>query len=324
MPKPLARWLVALAGAALLGGLLPSAATATRPSTQAEIDGILAAVQRSPLLAKIPGRPFIVTQITVSTASTSPLYASGVVSPRKVAGRRRPAIDLLFRQNADGTWALLDFGDNFCGDAQVPGPVLQDLFGTSCGGSGGGSQPGVGYRVLGTAVAGPSTIEAHCRAWRASRWGPAGQRFLEVAVNRKVVVQQTVGRVLGFNWNLLDRPGGGGVIALAAVGQGPQYFTARAQERAGLRHPVVQLRVGRPAARAGDAAGLQLIGGAPRAAPSRPRARAPLADIAAGTVRTISGSAAAPWQSRPMRRIGTAGHWVSADARAGRRRVPAS
>ena len=160
MPKPLARWLVALAGAALLGGLLPGAATATRPSTQAEIDGVLAAVQRSPLLAKIPGRPFIVTQITLSTASTSPLYASGVVSPRKVAGRRRPAIDLLFRQNADGTWALLDFGDNFCGDAQVPGPVLQDLFGTSCGGS------------------------------------------------------------------------GGGVIALAAVGQGPQYFTATMRKSA--------------------------------------------------------------------------------------------
>ena len=232
MPKPLARWLVALAGAALLGGLLPSAATATRPSTQAEIDGILAAVQRSPLLAKIPGRPFIVTQITISTASTSPLYASGVVSPRKVAGRRRPAIDLLFRQNADGTWALLDFGDNFCGDAQVPGPVLQDLFGTSCGGSGGGSQPGVGYRVLGTAVAGPSTIKLI-----AVRGAPRGgvqpaSAFLEVAVNRKVVVQQTVGRVLGFNWNLLDRPGGGGVIALAAVGQGPQYFTATMRKSA--------------------------------------------------------------------------------------------
>lgn len=232
MPKPLARWLVALAGAALFGGLLPSAATATRPSTQAEIDGILAAVQRSPLLAKIPGRPFIVTQITVSTASTSPLYASGVVSPRKVAGRRRPAIDLLFRQNADGTWALLDFGDNFCGDAQVPGPVLLDLFGTSCGGSGGGSQPGTGFRVLGTAVAGPTTVKLI-----AVRGAPRGgvqpaSVFLEVAVNRAVIVQQTVGRVLGFNWNVLNRPGGGGVIALAAAGQGPQYVTATVRKSA--------------------------------------------------------------------------------------------
>ncbi|HSI31302.1 MAG TPA: hypothetical protein VK951_08225 [Miltoncostaeaceae bacterium] len=232
MPKPLARWLVALAGTALLGALLPSAANATRPSTQAEIDGILGAVQRSPLLAKIPGRPFIVTQITVSTASTSPLYASGVVSPRKVAGRRRPAIDLLFRQNADGTWALLDFGDNFCGDAQVPGPVLQDLFGTSCGGSGGGSQPGTGFRVLGTAVAGPSTVKLI-----AVRGAPRGgvqpaSVFLEVAVNRAVVVQRTVGRVLGFNWNLLNRPGGGGLIALAAVGQGPQYVTATVRKNA--------------------------------------------------------------------------------------------
>jgi hypothetical protein len=232
MPTPLARWLVALAGAALLGGLLPGAATATRPSTEAEIDGILAAVQRSPLLSKIPGRPFIVTQITVSTASASPLYASGVVTPRKVAGRLRAPVDLLFRQNADGTWTLLDFGDNFCGDAQVPGPVLQDLFGTTCGGSGGGSQPGTGFKVLGTAVAGPSTVKLI-----AVRGAPRGgvqpaSVFLEVAVSRKIIVQQTVGRVLGFNWNLLNRSGGGGVIALAAVGQGPQYFTATVRKSA--------------------------------------------------------------------------------------------
>jgi hypothetical protein len=232
MPKPLARWLVALAAAALLGALLPSAATASRPSTQAEIDGILAAVQRSPLLSKIPGRPFIVTQITVSTASASPLYASGVVTPRKVAGRLRAPVDLLFRQNADGTWTLLDFGDNFCGDAQVPGPVLQDLFGTTCGGSGGGSQPGAGFRVLATAVAGPTTAKLIAvRGAPRSGVQPASV-FLQVAVNRAVVVQQTVGRVLGFNWNLLNRPGGGGLIALAAVGQGPQYLTATVRKSA--------------------------------------------------------------------------------------------
>jgi hypothetical protein len=232
MPKPLARWLVALAAAALLGALLPSAATASRPSTQAEIDGILAAVQRSPLLSKIPGRPFIVTQITVSTASASPLYASGVVTPRKVAGRVRAPVDLLFRQNADGTWTLLDFGDNFCGDAQVPGPVLQDLFGTTCGGSGGGSQPGAGFRVLAPAGAGPMTAKLIAvRGAPRSGVQPASV-FLQVAVNRAVVVQQTVGRVLGFNWNLLNRPGGGGLIALAAVGQGPQYLTATVRKSA--------------------------------------------------------------------------------------------
>jgi hypothetical protein len=189
-------------------------------------------VQRSPLLSKIPGRPFIVTQITVSTASANPLWASGVVSPRKVAGRRRAPIDLLFRQNADGTWTLLDFGDNFCGDAQVPGPVLQDLFGTTCGGSGGGSQPGAGFRVLATAVAGPTTAKLIAvRGEPRSGVQPASV-FLQVAVNRAVVVQQTVGRVLGFNWNLLNRPGGGGLIALAAVGQGPQYLTATVRKSA--------------------------------------------------------------------------------------------
>jgi hypothetical protein len=225
MPKRLARWLVAIGAAGLLGGLLPGAATATRPSTQAEIDGILAAVQRSPLLAKIPGRPFIVTQITVSTASASPLYASGVVSPRKVAGRRRAPIELLLRQSGDGSWRLIDFGRNFCGDADVPGPVLRDLFGTSCGGSGGGSQKGVGFRVLGTAVAGPTTVKLIAvRGAPRGRVQPASA-FLAVAVNRRVVVEQTVGRVLGFNWSLLNRPGGGGVIALASIGGGPQYIT---------------------------------------------------------------------------------------------------
>ncbi len=232
MPKPLARWLVSIAGAALLGGLLPGIATATRPSTQAEIDGILAAVQRSPLLAKIPGRPFIVTQITVSTASASPLYASGVVSPRKVAGRRRAPIELLFRQGAGGSWALLDFGHNFCGDADVPGPVLRDLFGTSCAGSGGGSQTGVGFAVLGTAVAGPTTAKLIAvRGAPRGRVQP-GSVFLAVAVNRRVVVEQTVGRPLGFNWNLLSRPGGGGVIALASAGGGPQYITVTVRRSA--------------------------------------------------------------------------------------------
>jgi hypothetical protein len=228
----IARWLVALAGAALIGGLLPAAASATRPSSQAEIDGILAAVQRSPLLSKIPGRPFIVIQLTVSTASPSPLYASGVVSPRNVAGRRRAPVELLFRQSPDGTWTLLDFGHNFCGDADVPGPVLRDLFGTSCSGSGGGSQSGAGFAVLGTAVAGPTTVKLI-----AVRGAPRGgvqpaSVFVQVATGRTVVVQQTVGRVLGFNWNLLRRPGGGGVIALASVGGGPQYITATVRKSA--------------------------------------------------------------------------------------------
>ena len=236
MPKSLARWLVALAGAALIGGLLPSAATASRPSTQAEIDGILAAVQRSPLLSKIPGRPFIVTQITISTASTDPLWASGVVTPRKVAGRRRGPVDLLLRQNAGGQWTLVNFGDNFCGDAEVPAAVLQDLFNTSCGGSGGGSQPGRGYAVLSSAVAGSTSLQLI-----GVRGAPLGnvQRasvFLQISVRTAagsaVVNQQTVGRLLGFNWNLINQPGGGGVIALASIGRGPQYFTVTLRKSA--------------------------------------------------------------------------------------------
>ena len=230
MRTHIARPLVALAAAALIGGLLPAAASASRPSTQAEIDGVLAAVQRSPLLSEIPGRPFIVTEITVSTASASPLYASGVVAPRKVSGRRRGPIDLLFRRRADGSWALVDFGTNFCGDAGVPNAVLLDLFATSC--PGGGSQPGTGYRVLGTAVAGPTTATLI-----AVRGAPAGRRrpasvFLQVDVHGTTAVQQTVGRLLGFDWSLLNRPGGGGVIALAGVAGGPQHLTVSVRRSA--------------------------------------------------------------------------------------------
>lgn len=232
MPTPLARLAAILAGAALVAALLPAVAAATRPSTQPEIDGILAAVQRSPLLSEIPGRPFVVTQITVSTASAAPLFASGVVTPRAVAQRRRAPIDLLFRQNPDGSWTLLDFGSNFCGDADVPGAVLQDLFGTSCGGSGGGSNAGSGFAVLGTAVAGPSTVKLIAvRGAKRGNVQPASV-FVQVARGGRVVVQQTVGRVLGFNWSLLNRPGGGGVIALAAVGTAPQYITVTVRRTA--------------------------------------------------------------------------------------------
>jgi hypothetical protein len=232
MRTPLARWRAAIAGAALIAGLLPGAAVASRPSTQAEIDGVLAAVQRSPLLSKIPGRPFLVTEITVSTASASPLYASGVVAPRKVAGRRRAAVELLLRQDADGSWTLLDFGESFCGEARVPRAVLRDLFDTSCGGPGGASQPGRGYRVLGTAVAGPSTVRLIAvRGAPRGRLRPASA-FVAVSVGGTTVVEETVGRLLGFDWSLLNRPGGGGVIALAAVGRGPQYLTVTVRRSA--------------------------------------------------------------------------------------------
>ncbi len=69
----------ALGAAALLAlclSLLPGQAFASRPSSQADITSILEAVQTSPLLNRIPGRPFIVTKITISTASADPVYAS--------------------------------------------------------------------------------------------------------------------------------------------------------------------------------------------------------------------------------------------------------
>jgi hypothetical protein len=237
MPTTVARWLTVLAAVGLLTALLPSAASASRPSTQAEIDGILAAVQRSPLLAKIPGRPFIVTQITVSTASAAPLFASGVVSPKNVAGRPRPPVDLLFQQNADGSWTLLEFGANLCGDAEVPRAVLLDLFGTACGGgSGGGSSPNQRVATLGTAVAGSTT--ATLVAVRGGRVGtvPRASVFLEISVGggggSAVVADQAVGRAGGFNFNLLNRPGGGGVIALASFANGPQYITVTVRKNA--------------------------------------------------------------------------------------------
>ena len=224
MPKPFARWIAALAGAALIGGLLPAAASASRPSTQPEIDGILAAVQRSPLLSKIPGRPFIVTQITVSTASASPLWASGVVVAAQgrgpPAGADRPAASA---RTPTATWTLVDFGDNFCGDAQVPrpgaaGPVQGQLrrLGRRA------RSPGGGYKVLGTAVAGSEHGQAHraCAARPVGNLQPASA-FVEVAVEPRQGGgrhSRPSGRVLGFNWNLLSRPGGGGLIALASVG----------------------------------------------------------------------------------------------------------
>lgn len=236
MRRNLARCLVALVAAAGLAALLPGTAAATRPSTETEIRGILQAVQRSPLLARIPGRPFIVRQITISTASPSPLYASGVVSPKRVAGRRRPPVELVLRQSGDGSWRLLDFGTNFCGDAEIPGAVLEDLFGTTCGGANGGSVPDQGIVTLGTAVAGRSTATLIAVRNGTVRGVPRGSVFLNVAVatpaGTSVVAQQPVGKPGSFNWNLLNRPGGGGVIALDSVGSGPQFMSVAVRRSA--------------------------------------------------------------------------------------------
>lgn len=233
----------ALGAAALLAlclSLLPGQALASRPSTQADITSILEAVQTSPLLSRIPGRPFIVTKITISTASADPVYASGVVTPRAVKNRRAQPIQLLFRQNPNLSWTLIDFGSNFCGDADVPGAVLQDLFNQSCGGSGGGSSTGQGITTLGSAVTGNTT--ATLIATRTTPAGAAGipraSVFLNVAVRSAlgnvVVAQQQVGNPSGFNWNLLNRAGGGGVTALASISTGPQFITVSVRRSATL------------------------------------------------------------------------------------------
>ena len=240
MPRNIARALGVAALLAFCLSLLPGQALASRPSTQADINGILQAVQTSPLLSRIPGKPFIVTKITISTASASPVYASGVVTPRAVNKRRAQPVLLLFRQNPNLSWTLIDFGANFCGDAEVPGAVLQDLFNQSCGGSGGGSTPGQGVTTLGSAVAGTTT--ASLIAARTTPAGAAGipraSVYLNVAVSTALgnvtVAQQQVGVPSGFNWNLLNRPGGGGVTALPSISTGPQFITVSVRRSAML------------------------------------------------------------------------------------------
>jgi hypothetical protein len=233
----------AIGAAALLAfclTLLPGQALASRPSSPADIKSILEAVQTSPLLSRIPGKPFIVTKITISTASADPVYASGVVTPRAVKGRRGPAVQLLFRQNPNLSWTLLDFGSNFCGDADVPGAVLRDLFHTSCGGSGGGSSPGAGVTTLGSASAGNTTVSlVAARTTPAGAAGiPRASVFVNVAVRTPlgnvVVAQQQVGRASGFNWNLLNRNGGGGVLLLPSIAAGPQFITVSVRRSAVL------------------------------------------------------------------------------------------
>ena len=233
----------AIGAAALLAfclTLIPGQAVASRPSSPADIKSILEAVQTSPLLSRIPGKPFIVTNITISTASADPVYASGVVTPRAVKGRKGPAVRLIFRQNPNLSWTLLDFGSNFCGDADIPGAVLQDLFNTTCGGSGGGSSTGTGVTTLGSDAAGNTT--ATLVAARTTPAGAAGipraSVFINVsirtALGNVVVAQQQVGRTAGFNWNLLNRAGGGGVIVLPSISTGPQFITVSVRRSASL------------------------------------------------------------------------------------------
>ena len=155
MNRHIARAIGAAALLAFCLSLLPGQALASKPSSPADIKSILEAVQTSPLLARIPGKPFIVTKITLSTASADPVYASGVVTPRAVKSRRAQPIELLFRQNPNLSWTLIDFGSNFCGDADVPGAVLQDLFNhlRRLGGGSAGGRHHAGLGIAGNTTA---------------------------------------------------------------------------------------------------------------------------------------------------------------------------
>lgn len=89
---------VAAAVGAIALGAMAGTATATRPATQQEINGIVAAVNTYTTARGYTNSRYITDQIRISTASASPLYAAAQIDPTRPNRRTIPVTDVLLAQ----------------------------------------------------------------------------------------------------------------------------------------------------------------------------------------------------------------------------------
>ena len=219
--------------ACALAAVAASPATAARPATQAEIDGIVEAVNDYTSARGYTDSRYVVDEISVSTASTSPLYAAAKVDPRPRFRATTPDPELLLRRPAaaGAPWRVIDAGDRFCSDRRVPSAVVRDLFRQIC--ASGGKTGGGLTKTLASKRVGP--LRAVLSATQGPRRGktvPASV-YLTIYRNGVEIGQPRLGATNSFVWSQLRRSRSGVVDINPSVG----YVGAQV-----LRNPVTLYR----------------------------------------------------------------------------------
>jgi len=215
--------------ACALAAVAASPAAAARPATQAEIDGIVEAVNDYTSARGYTDSRYVVDGISVSTASTSPLYAAAKVDPLPRFRRTTPDPELLLRKpaTAGAPWRVIDAGDRFCSDRRVPAAVIRDLFSQIC--ASGGNTGGGLTKTLASKRVGP--LRAVLSATQGPRRGktvPASV-YLTIYRNGVEIGQPRLGATNSFVWSQLRRSRSGFVDINPSVG----YVGAQV-----LRNPV--------------------------------------------------------------------------------------
>lgn len=208
----------ATATAALAAAAAP--AVATRPASQAEIDGIVKAVDAYTTLRGYSDNRYVVDDIAISSASASPLYARAQVDPLPRFRRTTPAPTLLLTRPvvAGAPWQVLDAGDRFCTDTRVPAAVILDLFRQRCGGTGGGGGAKALTRTIASARVGP--LRAVLSATRGSTRGKTVRATVHLTIFRNGVeiAQPQLGPSNAYVWSQVRRPRSGFVTINPSVG----------------------------------------------------------------------------------------------------------
>lgn len=195
-------------------------AFATRSASQAEIDGIVDAVNDYTTARGYTDNRYVVDDIAISTASTSPLYARAQVDPLPRFRRTTPSPELLLRRpvTTGAGWRVIDAGDRFCTDTAVPAAVILDLFRQRCGGSGGGGGTTALTRTISSSRVGP--LRAVLSATRGSTRGKTVRATVHLTIFRNGVeiAQPQLGATNGFVWSQVRRPRSGFVTINPSVG----------------------------------------------------------------------------------------------------------
>lgn len=210
-----------MAVAGLAAGVVVAAAApaqATRPATQAEINGIVSAVNTYTTARGYTDSRYIVNKIQISSESQSPLYASAKVTPRPKYRKTTPAPELLLTRPiaAGAPWQVLDAGARFCTDTRVPAAVILDLFGQRCA-TGGGSGTGSTVTLASRRVGPLRAVLSATRGPQVGRSVPASV-YLTLFRNGVEIGQPQIGTANGFVWSQVRRGGAGYVSINPSVG----------------------------------------------------------------------------------------------------------